>query len=318
MMYDKGGTNMSETILVCGGAGYIGSHTVAALLERGRGVIVADNLTTGHKEAVFDGAKLVVGDLRDPDFIQKTLLKEKPDAVINFAACSLVGESIINPLKYYENNFVGMLNLLEAMKGAGVGRIVFSSTASVYGAPEENPVPESAKTDPINPYGETKLAIEKMLKWADAAYGIKYAALRYFNAAGAHISGKIGEDHNPETHLIPNIIKATLKDEEVVIFGADYNTKDGACVRDYVHVSDLADAHIRALDALNGGTSATYNLGSGCGFSNLEILNAVEKVTGKKIKFTIGPRRPGDPDILVASSAKISEELHWTPQYTQL
>jgi UDP-glucose 4-epimerase len=309
---------MSETILVCGGAGYIGSHTAAALLEQGYGVVVADNLTAGHREAVFDGAKLIVGDLRDPDFIQKTLLKEKPDAVIDFAAYSLVGESMSNPLEYYENNFVGALNLLKAMKNAGIGRIVFSSTAAVYGIPEETPILESSRTDPINPYGETKLSVEKMLKWADAAYGIKYTALRYFNAAGAHISGKIGEDHNPETHLIPNIIKAALNDEEVVIFGGDYNTKDGACVRDYIHVSDLADAHILALDALKEGASATYNLSSSHGFSNLEILKTAEKVIGKKIKYRIGPRRQGDPDALVASSDKISTELNWRPRYAQL
>ncbi|MDR1203896.1 MAG: UDP-glucose 4-epimerase GalE [Peptococcaceae bacterium] len=309
---------MSETILVCGGAGYIGSHTAAALLERGYNVVVADNLTTGHREAVLDGAKLIVGDLRDPDFVQAALLKEKPDAVVDFAAYSLVGESMSNPLDYYENNFAGALNLLKAMKNAGIGRIVFSSTASVYGVPEELPILESSKTDPINPYGETKLAVEKMLKWADAAYGIKYTALRYFNAAGAHISGKIGEDHNPETHLIPNIIQAALKDEEAAIFGGDYSTEDGTCVRDYVHVSDLADAHILALNALKKGASATYNLSSSHGFSNLEILKTAEKVTGKKIKYKIGPRRQGDPDVLVASSDKISTELHWRPQYAQL
>jgi UDP-glucose 4-epimerase len=309
---------MSEIILVCGGAGYIGSHTVAALLERGRDVIVADNLETGHREAVSGDAKFIEGDLRDPDFIQRTMRKEKPDAVVNFAAYSLVGASVRDPLKYYANNFVGMLNLVETMRNADVGRLVYSSTAAVYGIPEEIPISENSGTHPINPYGETKLAVEKMLKWAAAAYGVKFAALRYFNAAGAHIGGKIGEAHDPETHLIPNIIKAALKDEEVVIFGGDYNTADGSCVRDYIHVSDLADAHILALDALREGASVTYNLGSGRGFSNLEILKAAEKVAGKKIKYTIGPRRQGDPDVLVASSDKISRELNWRPQYAQL
>jgi UDP-glucose 4-epimerase len=309
---------MSETILVCGGAGYIGSHTAAALLERGRRVIVADNLETGHREAVSGDAKLIVGDLRDSDFIRQTLLREKPDAVIDFAAYSLVGESVSNPLKYYANNLVGTLNLLEAMKNTGVNRIVFSSTAAVYGMPEKIPISEDSRTDPINPYGETKLSVEKMLKWTDAAYGVKFAALRYFNAAGAHISGEIGEDHNPETHLIPNVIQAALRNEEITIFGGDYNTEDGSCVRDYIHVSDLADAHILALDALKDGASLTYNLGGGYGFSNLEIVKTAEEVTGKKIKYKIGPRRPGDPDVLVASSDKISAELNWRPQYPQL
>lgn len=309
---------MSETILVCGGAGYIGSHTVAALLERGQNVVVADNLETGHREAVWDGAKLRVGDLRDPDFIDTVMREEQPDAVIDFAAYSLVGESVQKPLKYYGNNVTGTINLLNAMIYRGVGRLVFSSTAAVYGMPREIPLPETAPTEPINPYGESKLAVEKMLRWTGAAHGIKCASLRYFNAAGAHVSGKIGENHNPETHLIPNIVSAAIRDEEVTVFGGDYNTKDGTCVRDYIHVTDLADAHILALDALKTGGSTVYNLGNGHGFTNLEILKAAERVIGKKIRYRIGPRRPGDPDTLVASSDQIMKALNWRPRYSSL
>lgn len=310
---------MPNKVLVCGGAGYIGSHTTLALLEKGYNVIVADNLETGYRDAVSEGAALFEGDLRDYNFIEKLLKDERPDAVIDFAAYSLVGVSYADPLKYYENNVCGTRNLLEAMKKNEIGHIVFSSTAAVYGNPKSIPIKETDETTPINPYGETKLAIEKMLKWVDAANGIKYTALRYFNASGAHPSGKIGENHKPETHLIPNLLKAALTGEEMTLYGTDYNTPDGTCIRDYVHVCDLADAHILALENLfKTGTSATYNLGNTGGFSNRQILNTAEIVSGVKIRYKEAERRPGDPDILIASSDKIRQELGWEPRFNSL
>ena len=307
------------SVLVCGGAGYIGSHTVSELLDRGEDVVVADNLQKGHKKAVL-GGKLMIGDLRDSDFLDKVFSENTIDSVIQFAADSLVGESVEDPLKYYNNNVVSTLSLLSKMKQYGVDKIVFSSTAATYGEPQNIPIMETDPTIPTNPYGQTKLAVEKALKWCYEAYDIKYTALRYFNAAGAHISGKIGEDHNPETHLIPIILQAALgQRDSITIFGDDYNTEDGTCVRDYIHVTDLADAHILALDKMRAdGKSNIYNLGNGNGFSVKEVVDITRKVTGVDIKAELGERRPGDPAILVASSEKAKKELNWKPKYNDL
>lgn len=306
-------------VLVCGGAGYIGSHTVAELLARGEEVVVADNLQKGHKQAVM-GGRLMIGDLRDGGFMDKVFTENDIEAVIQFAADSLVGESVGDPLKYYNNNVVSTLCLLTKMKEYGVNKIVFSSTAATYGEPESIPILESDRTEPTNPYGETKLAVEKALKWADNAYGIKYTALRYFNAAGAHISGKIGEDHTPETHLIPIVLQTALgQREHIGIFGDDYKTEDGTCVRDYIHVTDLSDAHILALDKMRKtNTSGTYNLGNGKGFSVKEVIELAREVTGQPIPEKIEKRRAGDPAVLVASSERAQRELGWKPRYNDL
>lgn len=306
-------------ILVPGGAGYIGSHTVAELLDAGEEVVVVDNLVKGHKPAVL-GGKFYQGDLRDHSFLDKVFSENEIEAVIDFAAFSLVGESVSEPLKYYNNNVAATMVLLEKMKEYKVSYIVFSSTAATYGEPENIPIVETDRTQPTNPYGETKLAVEKMLKWCDEAYGIKYTCLRYFNAAGAHKSGKIGEDHTPETHLIPIVLQAALGQREAVyVFGDDYDTPDGTCIRDYIHVTDLADAHILALKRLrNGGDSTIYNLGNGMGFSVKEVIETARKVTGSPIVEKKADRRPGDPAILVASSDKIKKELNWAPQYNSL
>lgn len=306
-------------ILVCGGAGYIGSHMVAYLLEKGKDVVVLDNLQKGHKEAVLCG-KFYKGDLRDRAVLDKVFTENNIEAVIDFAADSLVGESVSEPIKYFENNVGGTLSLLGAMKDYGVKNIVFSSTAATYGEPENIPILENDKTFPTNPYGESKLAVEKILKWCDNAYGIKYTALRYFNAAGAHVSGKIGEHHNPETHLIPIILQVALgQRDKIMIFGDDYKTEDGTCIRDYIHVHDLASAHLLALERLmNGGESAVYNLGNGKGFSVKEVVEVARKVTGKEIKAEVAPRRAGDPAVLVASSEKAKKELGWKPEFDSL
>ena len=306
-------------ILVCGGAGYIGSHMVAALLEKGEEVVILDNFQKGHRDAVL-GGKLYEGDLRDRAILDKVFSENNIDAVIDFAADSLVGESVTEPLKYFENNVGGTLSLLRAMKDYGVKNIVFSSTAATYGEPENTPILESDRTLPTNPYGESKLAVEKVLKWCDNAYGIKYTALRYFNAAGAHVSGKIGEDHSPESHLIPLILYTALeKREKIMIFGDDYNTPDGTCIRDYIHVMDLASAHLLAVDRLRkGGESRIYNLGNGTGFSVKEVIEVSRKVTGREIKAEVAPRRAGDPAILIASSQKAVEELGWKPKFNNL
>ena len=306
-------------ILVAGGAGYIGSHTAAELLALNEDVIILDNLQKGHKGAIT-GGKFCQGDLRDDEFLDRVFRENDIEAVIHFAADSLVGESVTEPLKYYNNNVVSTLRLLSKMKECGVKKIVFSSTAATYGEPESIPIVETDKTVPTNPYGETKLTVEKALKWSDNAYGIKYVSLRYFNAAGAHISGKIGEDHTPESHLIPIILQAALgKREYIQIFGDDYETPDGSCIRDYIHVTDLAQAHILALGKLrNGGDSSIYNLGNGKGFSVKEVVNLARKVTGVDIKEVMGSRRAGDPAVLVASSDKIQKELNWKPKYNEL
>ena len=306
-------------ILVCGGAGYIGSHMVAALLEKGEEVVILDNFQKGHKDAVL-GGKIYEGDLRDRAILDKVFTENNIDSVIDFAADSLVGESVSEPLKYFENNVGGTLSLLRAMKDYNVKYIVFSSTAATYGEPDNIPILEGDKTFPTNPYGESKLAVEKILKWCDNAYGIKYTALRYFNAAGAHVSGKIGEDHKPETHLIPLILETALgKREKIMMFGDDYNTEDGTCVRDYIHVMDLAEAHLLALGRLKkGGESRIYNLGNGKGFSVKEVIEVARKVTQREIKAEIAPRRAGDPAVLIASSQKAIEELGWKPKFDSL
>lgn len=307
------------SILVCGGAGYIGSHMVAELLTNNEDVVVVDNLQKGHKDAIL-GGKFYKGDIRDSDFMDQVFTENSIEAVIHFAADSLVGESVVMPLKYYYNNVYGTQCLLEKMKAYDVKYIVFSSTAATYGEPENTPILEKDRTFPTNPYGETKLAIEKMLKWCDTAYGIKSVALRYFNAAGAHKSGKIGEDHKPESHLIPIILDVALgKRDNIQIFGDDYATPDGTCIRDYVHVSDLARAHSLALNSLrNGSESTVYNLGNGIGFSVKEVVEAARQVTGHEIPQTIVSRRAGDPAVLVASSQKIKERLKWNPTENDL
>lgn len=307
-------------ILVCGGAGYIGSHAVAELINKNEDVIVLDNLQKGHKEAVWNGAKLYIGDLRDKDILDSVFSENNIEAVIHFAADSLVGESVIEPLKYYENNVVSALTLLRAMNKYGVKKIVFSSTAATYGEPESVPIMETDKTCPTNPYGETKLAVEKMLKWAEKAYDIKHVVLRYFNVAGAHESGKIGEDHSPETHLIPIILQVALgKREKIMMYGDDYATADGTCIRDYIHVMDLVDAHLLAVEKLRKSSeSGTYNLGNGNGFSVKEVIDIARKVTNHPIPAELAPRREGDPAVLIASSQKAINELGWKPKYNSL
>lgn len=308
-------------ILVLGGAGYIGSHTVYSLVEQGSEVVVFDNFETGHIEAVHPEAKLYKGDLRNRAEIDEVLDKEKNiDAVIHFAANSLVGESMIKPLKYYDNNLCGTKVLLESLVEHGIKNIVFSSTAATYGEPLHTPILEDDPTNPTNCYGETKKAMERMFYWTEIAYGLKYVSLRYFNACGAHISGKIGEAHNPETHLIPIILQAANGTRDhISIFGTDYNTPDGTCIRDYIHVTDLAQAHILAVKyLLDGGKSDIFNLGNGVGFSVKEVIETARKVTGKEMKAIEEARRAGDPAVLIASSDKAKKILGWKPEYDDL
>lgn len=308
------------TILVLGGAGYIGSHTVYALIEKGVDVVVIDNLETGHIEAVHEKARFYKGDIRDRAFVDSVLDKEKIDAVIHFAANSLIGESMVNPLKYYDNNVNGTKVLLQSMVAHGLDKIVFSSTAATYGEPEKVPILETDRTEPTNTYGETKLAMEKMFKWTDRAHGLKYVSLRYFNACGAHVSGKIGEAHSPETHLIPLILQVPLGQREYIsIFGDDYDTSDGTCIRDYIHVTDLAQAHILAVDYLmKGNESNIFNLGNGVGFTVKEVIDTARKVTGHEIPAKIAERRAGDPARLIASSDKARQVLLWKPEHADL
>ena len=304
-------------ILVAGGAGYIGSHMVKDLIEHGEDVVVADNLSTGHRDAINPKAKFYEGDIRDRKFLDKVFDNEDITAVVHFAAFSIVPESMSKPLKYFDNNTGGMITLLEAMRDHNIKYIVFSSTAATYGVPEHMPIKETDPQNPINPYGLSKLMMEKMMAWADKAYGIKFVALRYFNVAGAAPDGTIGEDHGPETHLVPIILQvAQGKRKELSIFGDDYNTPDGTNVRDYVHVMDLADAHILAIKYLEAGNkSNVFNLGSSTGFSNKQMLEAAREVTGKPIPAKMAPRRPGDPDSLVAASDKARTILGWKPKY---
>lgn len=308
------------SVLVCGGAGYIGSHCVYQLIEKGESVVVVDNLQTGYKQAIHPNAKFYQGDIRDFEFLDNVFKENQIDAVIHFAANSLVGESMQLPLKYYNNNVYGTQILLEAMVANNVKRIVFSSTAAVYGEPECVPILENDRTKPTNAYGETKLAMEKMMKWADVAYGVKYIALRYFNVAGANENGLIGEAHNPETHLVPLILQVPLgKREKIMVYGDDYQTKDGTCVRDYIHVIDLIDAHILAMNKLREGyDSDVFNLGNGSGFTVKEMIEAAKKVTGYEIPVEIAARRSGDPAVLVASSKKARKVLGWSPKFTNV
>lgn len=307
-------------VAVFGGAGYIGSHTVKELIERGHKVTVIDNLQTGYLEAVHASADFFCGDIRDKEFLRSALIGAGFDAVIHFAACSLVGESVASPLKYYNNNVGGTISMLEVMVEAKIDKIVFSSTAAVYGEPERVPILEEDRTCPTNPYGETKLAVEKMFKWAEAAHGIRFISLRYFNACGADESGNFGEAHNPESHLIPLILQVPNgKCEAISVFGYDYDTKDGTCVRDYIHVTDLADAHILAVEYLQkGGKSNIFNLGNGVGFTVREVIESARRVTGHPIPEILSPRRAGDPARLIASSCKARTILGWKPKHADL
>ena len=307
-------------ILVLGGAGYIGSHTALELVKAGNEVVIADNLVTGYRKAIPEGAKFYKGDLRDSDFLDNLFHQEKIDAVIHFAAYSLVGESVTNPLKYYDNNLYGTKVLLEAMVKNNVDKIVFSSTAATYGEHENIPILETDRTCPTNPYGETKLAMEKMFKWTAEAHGLRYVSLRYFNACGADESGEIGEAHTPESHLIPLILQVPNgKRETISIYGTDYDTPDGTCIRDYIHVTDLAQAHILAVQYLNnGGESDIFNLGNGVGYSVREVIETARKVTGHPIPATETSRRAGDPARLVASSEKAKKILGWKPVHDSL
>lgn len=308
------------SILVLGGAGYIGSHAVDQLINKGYEVIVVDNLLTGHKAAVHPDARFYEGDIRDKTFLKSVFEKETIEGVLHFAASSLVGESVEKPLKYFNNNVYGMQVLLEVMHEFDVKNIVFSSTAATYGEPKEFPITESTPTNPKNPYGESKLMMEKMMKWCDNAYGIRYVALRYFNVAGAKSDASIGEDHTPETHLVPIILQVALGQREALaIYGDDYDTPDGTCVRDYVQVEDLIAAHILALEYLKAGNESNFfNLGSNQGYSVQEMLEAAREVTGKEIPAKIAPRRAGDPSRLVASSAKAQAILGWQPKFTDV
>lgn len=306
-----------KQVLVCGGAGYIGAHMAKLLAEAGFGVTVLDNLSTGHREAARWG-ELVEADLLNPVELERLFSGKQFDVVMHFCALSLVGDSVREPLAYYRNNVGGTLNLLHAMRQAGVDRMVFSSSAAVYGMPEQSPIDEAQPEQPINPYGASKAMVERMLADA-AAYGLRSVSLRYFNAAGADPSAGIGESHNPETHLIPNLLKAALDGSVVKIFGTDYATRDGTCVRDYVHVNDLAKAHLLALEYMQEHVGAfRFNLGSDTGYSVLEVVEAARRVTGKDIKTQSQARRAGDPPALVASSKAAREALDWRPDYDDI
>ncbi len=303
-------------ILVTGGAGYIGSVVTEILIDAGHDVVIVDNLSTGHREAVDERARFHEGDLLDESFI-KPILTEGVEAVCHFAAFSLVSESVAEPLKYYRNNIQGAVSLVSAMKDAGVGHFLFSSTAAVYGEPEAVPITEDAVLEPVNSYGNTKLAIERLLEDCSIAWGLKALSLRYFNAAGA--SERFGEDHDPETHLIPLVLDAAMGTRgELVVYGSDYETPDGTCLRDYIHVKDLASAHLLGLEKLIGGITGSLNLGNGRGFSVLEVIEAAERVTGLAVPHRIGERRPGDPAILVASSARAEKLLGWERAFPEI
>lgn len=313
---------MTTTILVTGGAGYIGSHAVKALAQQGYNVVILDNLVYGHQDIInsaFD-AKLIVGDIGDRSLLDQIFAEHSIQAVMHFAAYAYVGESVQNPAKYYRNNVVGTLTLLEAMLAAEVNKIVFSSTCATYGVPETVPIDENQPQAPINPYGMSKLMVEKLLADFDNAYGLKSVIFRYFNAAGADPDGLLGEDHNPETHLIPLVLLTALGQRESInVFGTDYPTPDGSCIRDYIHVSDLADAHVLGIKyLLNSGDSQIFNLGNGNGFSVKEVIETARTVTGQPIPVEECDRRPGDPPILVGSSEKAQEILGWKPKYSKL
>lgn len=307
-------------ILVTGGAGYIGSHMVHELVKNGHQVSVYDNLMYGHREALPSNCELIIADLSDVAKLEQVLEDGFFDAVMHFAAFISMGESMENPKIYFQNNVVNTLNLLGAMTKFQVRKLIFSSSAGVYGNPEKLPIPEDHPCKPTNPYGEGKLVVEKVLKWYDIAYGLRYVSLRYFNASGASLDSKNGEAHDPETHIIPIAIKTALgKSSSFELFGNDYPTKDGTCIRDYIHVLDLVDAHLKALDYLSkNGKSNIYNVGTGSGFSNREILAMVQKVSGVNFKIEENPRRPGDANELVADSGKLKKELGWVPKYSGL
>ncbi|MDW4366584.1 UDP-glucose 4-epimerase GalE [Staphylococcus saprophyticus] len=308
------------SVLVLGGAGYIGSHAVDQLISRGYDVVVVDNLGTGHRVAVNKDARFYEGDIRDKPFLDQVFTTETIEGVFHFCAYSLVGESVEKPLAYFNNNVNGLQVLLEVMYDHQVKHIIFSSTAAVYGEPDTVPNTEADSKTPTSPYGESKLMMEKMMHWSHNAYGVNYAALRYFNVAGAKEEGTIGEDHRPETHLVPIVLQVALGQREALtIFGDDYDTEDGSCIRDYLHVVDLIDAHILAYQHLqNGGESGAFNLGSSQGYSVFEILEAARKVTNKPIEAKVGPRRAGDPSKLVASSDKAQSILGWKPKHDNI
>ena len=304
--------------LVTGGAGFVGSHVVAALLDRGDEVVVLDNLTTGHADAVLPGARLVVGDLDDAELVDELLGGQPWDAVLHFAALSLVGESMRDPYRYIGANVGSGVRLIGACARHGVRRFVLSSTAALFGAGQHGPIDEDAAIDPGSPYGESKAMLERMLVWAERVHGLHSAALRYFNAAGADTAGRLGEDHVPETHLIPLVIDTALgRRAELTVFGADYATPDGTCLRDYVHVADLAEAHLRVLPLLDAG-SVRFNLGNGRGHSVLEVIGAVERVSGRHVPWQVAARRPGDPAMLVAAAARITAATGWAPRFADI
>jgi UDP-glucose-4-epimerase GalE len=310
--------NPKTRILVTGGAGYIGSNTTLQLLDAGYDVVVVDNLSRGHRAAV-DPARLRTVDLLDTDALIHVIEEQPCAAVIHFAAFIAVGESMKVPEVYFRNNVSGSLSLLTAMVKTGIRHIVFSSTAAVYGMAEKIPIPESEPYAPVNAYGESKVMVEKMLDWFDRIHGLRGICLRYFNASGADPACRAGEDHEPETHLIPLLFRALKTGEPVTVFGNDYATPDGTCIRDYIHVTDLANAHIAALESLSsGGSSGRYNVGTGHGYSVAEVLRAVEDVTGLKVPFAFGPRREGDPPVLVADSGRLRRELQWSPRNSDL
>jgi UDP-arabinose 4-epimerase len=308
-----------STILVTGGAGYIGSHTCRELAGQGYAPVVFDNLSEGHRWAVRYGP-LVEGDLADTDLLRDTLEQTRPEAVVHFAAHAYVGESMRDPLKYFRNNVAGTISLLEAMQAAGVSRLVFSSTCATYGVPTAIPIGEDHPQVPVNPYGESKRFVERMLEWTARTGGLKYVALRYFNAAGAHIDGELGESHEPEKHLVPLAIHAALGlRDRLDVFGTDYATPDGTAIRDYIHVTDLARAHVAALQCLErGGVSGAFNLGTGVGVSVRDVIRAVEHVSRRRLPVTEGPRRAGDPDALVAEPRLAQRVLGWQPRYSDL
>ncbi len=305
-------------VLVTGGAGYIGSHAVRELLDTKHTVVVLDNLSHGHRKAIDSRASFVQGDTSDSKILRDIFQNYHIQSVMHFAADIEVGESVVNPLKYYQNNFSNALNLLGCMKENGINKLVFSSTAAVYGNPEKTPIEETQIRNPINPYGRSKMMTEMAIEDFSRAHGMGFTILRYFNVAGAHPEAMIGEDHRPESHLLPRILKAAQTSSAVKIFGTDYSTRDGTCIRDYVHVVDLVRAHILALNSLQEGKGDVYNIGSQSGFTVKEVIRACEQVTGLKIKVHEEDRRPGDPDVLVASSHKIRSKLNWTPLYPSM
>jgi UDP-glucose 4-epimerase len=312
-------TQPTTSVLVTGGAGYIGSHAVKALRASGASVVVFDSLAAGHAEAARHANALVVGDIHDTALLRQTMREHRVEAVMHFAAWLSVGESVRSPTTYYHNNVVGALSVLDAMVAENVRQLVFSSTAAVFGNPIETPITETHPRRPINAYGETKLAVEYALPHYETAYGLRSVALRYFNAAGADPDGELGEDHAPEIHVIPRVIDAALGRDTFQVFGRDYDTPDGTCLRDYVHVADLASAHLLALAALRGGAATTqYNLGNGRPTSVNDVLESVERVVGRKVPYTVGPRRAGDPGVLFASSERIRRELGWRPRFEDI